>query len=100
VAHRPDSIGSLRPDAPVLEAILGSPVRRGVPVHTIVARKNPDQPLEESDDKTVAYTSAHLDEAASEKVVHATHTTICQHPEAIEEMRRILYLHAGLGAPR
>ena len=100
VVHRPDSIGSLKPNSPVLEAILENPVHEGIPVHTIVGRKNPEQSLEESDDKTVAYISAHLDEAASEKVVHATHTTICQHPEAIEEMRRILYLHAGLGAPR
>jgi hypothetical protein len=51
--------------------------------------------LLESSDTVVPYTSAHLDEAVSEKVVHATHTSILSNPEAIEEMRRILYLHAG-----
>tara|TARA_R110000850_G_scaffold65358_4_gene146290 strand:+ start:1211 stop:3088 length:1878 start_codon:yes stop_codon:yes gene_type:complete len=96
IANRPDSIGSLEPGAPVLLGILENPVRKGVRVHTIVAQEDPDIPLEESDDETVAYTSAHLDEATSEKVIHATHTTICQHPEAIEEMRRIFYRHAGL----
>jgi hypothetical protein len=44
----------------------------------------------------VTYSSSHLDGATSEKVVHATHNTILRNSDAIEEMRRILYLHAGL----
>ncbi|MGI9244605.1 MAG: esterase/lipase family protein, partial [Verrucomicrobiales bacterium] len=99
LANRPDSIGSLKPDAPVLTCILENPVRDGVTVHTIIGHHDPEDPLEESTDGTVAYTSAHLDEAVSEKVVHAKHTPLCKHPETLEELRRILYLHAGLGSP-
>ena len=40
--------------------------------------------------------SVNLDIVASEKVVDAKHTTITPNLIAIEEMRRILYLHAGL----
>ncbi len=100
IEDRPDSVRGLKPGSPVLTAILENPVRDGVAVHSIIGRHKPEQSLEESSDTVVPYTSAHLDEAVSEKVVHATHTTICKHPEAVEEMRRILYRHAGLGTPR
>ncbi len=99
IEDRPDSVRGLKPGSPVLTAILENPVRDGVAVHSIIGRHKPEQSLEESSDKVVPYPSAHLDEAVSEKVVQATHTTICKHPEAIEEMRRILYRHAGLGTP-
>lgn len=99
IRDRPDSVRGLKPDSPVLEAILANPIRDGVAMHSIVGRHKPEQDLEESSDTVVPYLSAHLDEAVSEKVVHATHTTICQNEDAIEELRRILYLHAGLPAP-
>ena len=51
-------------------------------------------PYEHGDDGVVAYESAHLDWVVSEKVVRWNHS--CQGtPEAIEEIRRILYLHAA-----
>jgi hypothetical protein len=42
----------------------------------------------------VAYRSAHIDEAVSEKLVRWNHSCQAQ-PEVIEEVRRILLLHAG-----
>ena len=96
IKNRPNSISTLRPDAPGPKAVLTQPIRPGVTIHSIIGRANPDDPIEESTDKVVPYTSAHLDEAVSEKVVHATHTSITGDPAAIEEVRRILYLHAGI----
>ena len=93
--NRPDSISALHPDSPLPKAILKQPVRKGVTIHSVIGRHKPKQPLLESSDGVVPYTSAHLDVASSEKVVHATHTTITGNQAAIEEVRRILYLHAG-----
>jgi hypothetical protein len=42
----------------------------------------------------VEYTSAHLDGVDSEKVVRSAHSTQSD-PETIEEVRRILLLHAA-----
>jgi triacylglycerol esterase/lipase EstA (alpha/beta hydrolase family) len=92
---RPDSIGDLNPDAPILKAILDQPVRPGVKIHSIIGNHRMTSPLEDSSDTVVPYRSAHLDGAVSEKVVDAKHTTITHDPVAIEELRRILYLHLG-----
>ena len=94
--NRPTSISTLRPDAPGPRAVLSQPIYPGVKIHSIIGRANPDDSIEESTDKVVPYTSAHLDEAISEKVVHATHTSITGDAAAIEEVRRLLYLHAGI----
>ncbi len=94
------SINSLEPDGVMSTGILAQRVRSGVVYHSIIAQADPDVPMLEGSDKVVKYTSAHLDGAASEKVVTATHTTINGNPDAIEELRRILYLHAGLNYTR
>jgi hypothetical protein len=61
--------------------------------HSIIAVQG-NGPKEEGDDGVVAYRSAHIDEAVSEKVVRWNHS--CQdQPEVIEEVRRILLLHAA-----
>ncbi len=64
-----------------------------IPAHSIIPVKGTG-PYENGNDGVVAYESAHLDWVASEKVVRWNHS--CQGtPEAIEEIRRILYLHAA-----
>ena len=100
VTEGSSSIDSLEPGNPGAVSILEQDVRQGVVIHSIIAQANPEDTLLEGSDKVVSYQSAHLDRAASEKVVNATHTTINGNPEAIEEMRRILYLHAGLSYTR
>ncbi len=46
------------------------------------------------DDGVVKYTSAHIDGVDSELVVRSGHS-LQQHPHTIEEVRRILLLHAA-----
>ena len=43
-------------------------------------------------DGVVSYSSAHIEDAASELVVHSDHSTQSD-PETIEEVRRILLEH-------
>lgn len=96
IMSRPDSITDLEPNAPGLLATLKQPVRRGVTLHSIIGNHKMKSPLSETGDTVVPYWSAHLNDTASEKVVDAIHTTICENADAIEEMRRILYLHAKI----
>ena len=53
-------------------------------------------PIEEGDDGVVKYRSAHIDGVESELVVRSGHS-VQANPQAIEEVRRILYEHAGIG---
>jgi pimeloyl-ACP methyl ester carboxylesterase len=96
LTHRPDSIHGLRPNAVGTATVLTQKVRKGVTIHSIIGRKKPSDPLLESGDGIVPYWSSHLDGVQSEKVVHATHTSINHNQDAIKEVGRILYLHAGL----
>ena len=91
-----NSVNSLSPEKPNLPAILNLPVRDGVVMHSNIAQKNPDLPLEESSDGVVAYESAHLKEAATEKVVPgADHQGVVEDPRCVREVIRILRNHAG-----
>ena len=92
---RPDSIKSLAPNSPGLLAMLKTPIRKGVTIHSIIGNHKMKPQLQESSDTVVPYWSSHLDVAKSEVIVDATHTTICQGEDAIREVNRILYLHIG-----
>lgn len=98
-SQRPaNSVNSLRPDNPVLGAILKLPVRNGVSIHSIIARRNPAVPLERGGDGVVPYASAHLGGVASEKVIpDASHNSVLENDGTIEEVWRILRIHAGQG---
>jgi len=94
-AGLPSSIDELRRDNRLLTAMATLPTRPGLEAHSVIGRKTPTDPIERSTDGVVAYTSSHIDWAASEKVVPGDHG--CQDtPEAIEELRRILTLHLGI----
>ncbi len=69
------------------------PLPSGVAGHSIIAVKG-EGPKEEGTDGVVAYESAHLDDVDSELVVRSGHSTQ-SNPHTIEEVRRILLLHAG-----
>ena len=94
----PSSIDELEFENPYLMAIDRLPVAPGVKAHSIVGKVGRGR-LEASSDGVVPYASAHLDWAASETVIPFNH--FCQdHPQTIEELRRILYLHleeSGVG---
>ncbi len=90
----PSSIDTLSPSNRFVKAINEYPIRPDIPYHSIMGdRGKGDTP--DSSDGVVAYWSSHLDGAVSEKIVPSNHSAH-QNPAGIEEVRRILHLHAGL----
>jgi pimeloyl-ACP methyl ester carboxylesterase len=93
----PTAIDNMNPNNPGLKILASIPVSPQITAHSIIAVEG-DGPKEEGDDGVVAYQSAHIDEAVSEKVVRWGHS--CQgQPEVIEEIRRILLEHLKTPAP-
>ncbi len=89
-----NSITSLRTDDPVLHAVLTLPVRKGVKIHSIIAQANEKAPRSEGTDRIVRYSSAHLEDVASEKIVlNANHTSVLTNDDCLEEIWRILREH-------
>ncbi len=87
----PTSIDSMAPGNPLLTAVADLAFPPQVTAHSIIAVK-PGMKPPEGDDGVVKYASAHLEGVASEFVVSSPHS--CQrHPDAIEEVRRILLEH-------
>lgn len=96
VERPPNSVSSLRPDNPILTGTVDLPIRKGVRVHSIIAREDPSVPLWASSDGIVPYTSAHLEEADSELIIeNADHHSIVTRPETLREVWRLLRAHAG-----
>ena len=75
----------------LIRTLSSLPIAHGVTAHSIIAVKG-DGPPEQGEDGVVAYSSAHLEGVASERVVRSGHS-VQSHPEAIEEIRRILLEH-------
>ena len=86
----PNSIDNLKASNPFIRVAAGLPLRRGLPYHSIIARRDPAVALAQSDDGLVPYWSAHLAGAESEKVITAWHS-VQETPEAVLEVRRILH---------
>jgi len=70
-----------------------TPIARGVHANSIIAIAG-NGPVESGNDRVVAYSSAHLEGVDSEYIVRSTHS-VQSNPYAIEEVRRILLLHAA-----
>jgi pimeloyl-ACP methyl ester carboxylesterase len=87
------SIDSLAPDSPILPAVLSARKAPWTRYHNIIG-KAPEGGLlgrgSDDSDGIVEYSSAHLEEAASEIVVPADHVNVHRHPLAVLEVRRIL----------
>jgi hypothetical protein len=90
----PSAVDNMSPRNHFIRALQEIPVAPSIKAHSIVAVEG-DGPVEEGDDGVVKYSSAHIDGVESELVVHSDHSTQGR-PETIEEVRRILRLHAGL----
>lgn len=90
----PSSIDTLSPRNGFVKAINTHPIHPGIPFHTIAGDRGKGN-TPDSSDGVVAYWSSHLEGAVSEKIVPSGHSAH-QNPEGIEEVRRILHLHAGL----
>jgi len=94
----PSSLGSgslfgMTPSNPVLQTMAATPIAPGVHAHSIIAVAG-NGPVEGSDDGVVEYSSSHLEGVDSEYIDRSTHSTQ-SNPYTIEEMRRILLLHAA-----
>jgi len=87
------SLFGMTPNNPVLQTMVVTPIAPGVHAHSIIAVKG-DGPVEGGNDGVVEYSSAHLDGVDSEYIVRSTHS-IQSNPYTIEEVRRILLLHAA-----
>ena len=87
----PNSVMRLQYYNPVLKTLSELPIDERVTFHTICGDRGlGNAPL--SSDGVVSYASSHLEGATSEKVVGSRHSAH-RHPDAINEIRRILTLH-------
>jgi hypothetical protein len=87
------SLFGMTPNNPALQAMAATPIAPGVRAHSIIAVKG-NGPIEGGNDGVVEYSSAHLEGVDSEYIVRSTHSTQ-SNPYTIEEVRRILLLHAA-----
>jgi hypothetical protein len=85
------SVWDMTPTNPFLQAFAAIPVSANVAAHSIIAVQG-DGPVETGDDGVVNYESAHIPEAVSEVVVRSGHS-VQDHPQTVNEVRRILLLH-------
>jgi pimeloyl-ACP methyl ester carboxylesterase len=90
----PTALDNMDSSNPFLKTLVTLPIAPGVQAHSIIPVKG-DGPAEKGNDGVVEYKSAHLDGVESELVVRSGHSTQGR-PETIEEVRRILYEHAGI----
>jgi pimeloyl-ACP methyl ester carboxylesterase len=85
------SIYGMSPNSPFIKALASTPVAPGVHAHSIIPVLG-DEPLPDGGDGVVRYSSAHIDDADSERVVrHSSHSTQAN-PVTIAEVQRILLL--------
>jgi pimeloyl-ACP methyl ester carboxylesterase len=87
------SLFGMTPSNPVLQAMAATPIAPGIHANSIIAIAG-NGPVESGNDGVVAYSSAHLEGVESEYIVRSTHS-VQSNPYAIEEVRRILLLHAA-----
>jgi pimeloyl-ACP methyl ester carboxylesterase len=96
----PTSIKGLSPQNPIIQALAGIAVDRGVPFHSIIGDRGLGDG-EQGSDGVVPYKSSHLEGAESELIVPSDHAATA-HPLTVLEVKRILKLHlrqAGLPSP-
>ena len=86
------SIDNMSPGHVVIQTLAEIPVAPGVAPHSIVAVRG-DGPAREGDDGVVRFESAHRPNADSELIVRTGHSAQ-SHPRTINEVARILRLHA------
>jgi pimeloyl-ACP methyl ester carboxylesterase len=90
----PTALDNMDASNPFVQTLSGLPIAPGVHAHSIIAVKGSGPP-EQGNDGVVEYKSSHIKGVESELVVRSGHSTQGT-PETIEEVRRILYEHAGI----
>ena len=87
----PNSIDTLAPNNRFVRQVNNIPVHPSVPFHSIIGDRGRGN-TPDSSDGVVAYWSSHMEGAASERIVPSDHSAH-QHPDAIQEVKRILNVH-------
>jgi hypothetical protein len=87
----PTSVDNMNPSHPFIKTLASIPVAEGVAAHSIIPVLG-NGPITSGDDGIVKYESAHIEGVESELVVRFGHS-VQGHPQAIEEIRRILLEH-------
>jgi hypothetical protein len=90
----PTAVDNMSPGHPFIMGLQEIPVAPSITVNSIIAVEG-DGPFEDGDDGVVKYSAAHIGPVESELVVKSGHSTQ-GNPHTIEEVRRILLLHAGV----
>jgi len=90
----PTALDNMDASNPFIKTLASMPIAGGVHAHSIIPVKGTG-PVEDGNDGVVEYKSAHIDGVESELVVRSGHSTQAT-PQTIEEVRRILYEHAGI----
>jgi Alpha/beta hydrolase family len=90
------SLDYMNPKNECLRTLADIPLGPGVVANSIIAVKG-SGPVEDGQDGVVAYRSAHLEGVESELVIQSGHSLQDQ-PGTVEEVRRILLLHARDGS--
>jgi hypothetical protein len=85
----PSSVDNMNPSSPFIRAIAGIRVEPPVIAHSIVPVTQAP-PADGQNDGVVEFSSASIGEARSELVVFQSGHSVQSHPEAIQEVRRIL----------
>lgn len=88
----PTSIDILEPKSQLLQAIDRLPIRCGVSTHSIIGDFGVTLKLGRSDG-VVPVKNALDPHAITQRIVHATHSGVKDHPAAIAEFQEILLLH-------
>ena len=91
----PTSIDGMSEENQLLKELAVLPLAPGVAGHSIIAVK-PGMDIATGNDGVVEYKSAHIEGVESEFIVRTSHSSQ-DHPFTIEEVRRILLQHIGLG---
>jgi pimeloyl-ACP methyl ester carboxylesterase len=88
------SIDNMDWSNPALRTLYSLPIAPWVHVHSIIPITS--EPKETADDGVVKYQSAHIEPVESELVIYPSGHSTQATPQAIEEVRRILYEHANI----
>jgi len=90
----PSSVDGIEAGNPLITAVDAQSIAPGIVYHSIIANIHAGSPLEKMSDGLVSYSSAHIEGAASERIVTAGHP--CEaNRDFIAEVRRILLIHLG-----
>lgn len=88
----PTSLDNMAPGNPFLRTLSELPIAPGIEAHSIIAVRG--RPGPNAGDGLVRLQSARLEGVETELVVDSGHS-VHTHPQAIQELRRILLEHAG-----